>query len=162
MIKGECLCGAVQFEATSIIGPFELCHCSRCRTSTGSAYAAIVRVAVEGFRFTAGTSRIRLFELPVVERPPGYRRFFCDDCGSPVPNPNPNPSGEWVSVPAGSLKTNLGGFPERHIYVDHKADWDRISDGLPQLTGDEVVDRRLQVSTARFLRRGKTGTLARI
>ena len=36
MIKGECLCGTVEFEATSIIAPFELCHCSRCRTSTGS------------------------------------------------------------------------------------------------------------------------------
>jgi hypothetical protein len=106
MIKGECLCGTVEFEATSIIAPFELCHCGRCRTSTGSAYAAIVRVAVQGFRFTSGKNRIRLFELPVVERPPGYRRFFCDNCGAPVPIPNP--TGEWAGVPAGCLKTRRG------------------------------------------------------
>jgi len=48
MIKGECLCGAVQFEVASVVGPFELCHCNRCRKSSGSAYAAIVGVAVEG------------------------------------------------------------------------------------------------------------------
>lgn len=136
MIKGECLCGTVQFEAASIIAPFELCHCSRCRKSTGSAYAAIVRVAVRGFRFTSGSNRIRVFELPIVESPPGYRRFFCDNCGSPVPNPGP--IGEWVGVPAGCLKTSPGLFPDRHIYVEHKADWDRITDGLPQLTGKQV------------------------
>jgi hypothetical protein len=141
MIKGECLCGTVQFEATSIIAPFELCHCSRCRTSTGSAYAAIVRVAVQGFRVTSGINRIRLFELPVVERPPAYRRFFCDNCGSPVPNPSP--AGDWVGVPAGCLRTNLGVCPDRHIYVEHKADWDRITDGLPQFTGEQVRALRI-------------------
>jgi hypothetical protein len=141
MIKGECLYGTVQFEATSIIAPFELCHCNRCRTSTGSAYAAIVRVAVRGFRFISGINRIRLFELPVVERPPGYRRFFCDNCGSPVPNPNP--AGEWVGVPAGCFRTSLDVCPDRHIYVEHKADWDRITDGLPQLTGEQVRALRI-------------------
>ena len=141
MIKGECLCGTVQFEAASIIPPFELCHCGRCRMSTGSAYAAIVRVAVQGFRFTSGADRVRLFELPVVERAPGYRRFFCDNCGSPVPNPNP--AGEWVGVPGGCLKTKLGVLPDRHIYVEHKADWDRIDDRLPQLTGKEVRSLRM-------------------
>ena len=97
MIKGGCLCGTVEFEATSIIAPFELCHCSRCRTSTGSAYAAIVRAAVQGFRFTLGKNRIRLFELPVVERPPGYRRFFCDNCGAPVAKPKSHWRMGWGS-----------------------------------------------------------------
>lgn len=141
MIKGECLCRTVQFEATTIIAPFELCHCSRCRAATGSAYAAIVRVGVEGFRVTSGTNRIRLLELPVVERAPGYRRFFCEKCGSPVPNPDP--TGEWVGVPAGCLTTNLGVFPDRHIYVEHKANWDTITDGLPQLTGEQVRSLRM-------------------
>ena len=79
MIKGECLCGAVQFEVASVVGPFELCHCNRCRKSSGSAYAAIVGVAVEGFRVTSGAKLIRSFEFPIVELPPGYRRFFCQE-----------------------------------------------------------------------------------
>lgn len=136
MIKGECLCGAVQFEVASVIGPFELCHCYRCRKSSGSAYAAIVGVAVAGFRISAGANLIRSFELPVVERPPGYRRFFCQNCGSPVPNPIP--VGNWVGIPAGCLKDEVGPLPDKHIYVEHKAEWDTIADGLPQFTKDEI------------------------
>lgn len=36
MIRGSCLCGGVRFEITRFIGPFELCHCSRCRKASGS------------------------------------------------------------------------------------------------------------------------------
>ena len=71
MIKGECLCGAVQFEAASVVGPFELCHCFRCRKSSGSAYAAIIGIGVDGFRVISGANLIRSFELPPVERAPG-------------------------------------------------------------------------------------------
>jgi len=46
-------------------------------------------------------------------------------------------------VPAGCVKTNLGVFPDRHIYVEHKADWDKISDGIPQLTGEQVRSLRM-------------------
>jgi hypothetical protein len=136
MIKGECLCGAVQFEVASVVGPFELCHCNRCRKSSGSAYAAIVGVAVEGFRVTSGAKLIRSFELPVVERPPGYRRFFCQNCGSPLPNPTP--VGNWLGIPAGCLKEEPGLFPDKHIYVECKAGWDKVTDGLPQFTKDQI------------------------
>lgn len=136
MIKGECLCGAVQFEVASVVGPFELCHCSRCRKSSGSAYAAIVGVRVDGFRITSGANLIRSFELPVVERPPGYRRFFCQECGSPVPNPSP--VGNSLRIPAGCLKDAVGLLPDKHIYVERKAEWDEITDGLPQFTKDEI------------------------
>ena len=40
MMQGGCLCGAVRFELDRAVGPFELCHCNRCRKTTGSAYAA--------------------------------------------------------------------------------------------------------------------------
>ena len=35
MIRGSCLCGGVKFEITRATGPFELCHCSRCRKANG-------------------------------------------------------------------------------------------------------------------------------
>ena len=142
MIKGECLCGTVQFEAASVVGSFELCHCTRCRKSSGSAYAAIVSVAADGFRITSGAELIRSFELPVIERPPGYRRFFCQNCGSPVPNPTP--VGSRLEIPAGCLKDEPGLSPDKHIYVEHKAEWDTIADGLPQYTKAQI--RRLRES----------------
>jgi len=40
MIPGSCLCGGVRFAIAKAVGPFELCHCRRCRKSSGSAWAA--------------------------------------------------------------------------------------------------------------------------
>ena len=39
-IRGACLCGGVRFEVERAAGPFELCHCSRCRKVSGSAFVA--------------------------------------------------------------------------------------------------------------------------
>jgi hypothetical protein len=35
-IKGSCLCGGVRFELDRAAGPFEICHCNRCRKVSGS------------------------------------------------------------------------------------------------------------------------------
>lgn len=37
MIRGSCLCGGVTFEVTKVEGPFEVCHCNRCRKLSGAA-----------------------------------------------------------------------------------------------------------------------------
>lgn len=39
MYRGSCLCGAVTLELHGSIEAIIHCHCSRCRKSTGSAYA---------------------------------------------------------------------------------------------------------------------------
>src|SRR4051812_13931017 len=31
IVQGSCLCGEVKFEVSEVVGPFELCHCNRCR-----------------------------------------------------------------------------------------------------------------------------------
>jgi hypothetical protein len=80
MIAGSCLGGAVRFEVDRVVGPFELCHCSR--------------------------------------------------CGSPVPDPSP--SGSWFEIPAGALDGDPQIKPDRHIFVERKAPWFDIADGLPQ------------------------------
>jgi hypothetical protein len=78
-----------QTGARGTSGPFELCHCTRCRKAGGSAFSAMVGVRRDDFRLTAGRELIRAYEAPVREVAPGYRTHFCGRCGSPVPNPNP-------------------------------------------------------------------------
>jgi hypothetical protein len=143
MIRGACLCGAVRFELDRAVGPFELCHCGRCRKSSGSAYVAGLGVNVADFRWVSGRELISTFELPVREQPPAYRRSFCRVCGSPVPDPEPG--GTWFEVPAGLLEDDPEIRPQRHIYVDAMAAWASIDDGLPKLSSEEV--RRLRKST---------------
>ncbi len=91
MITGGCLCGGVRFEIKRAVGPFELCHCSRCRKASGSAFAAGVGVRTEDFRLLNGKELIKSYEAPILRNPPPYRTSFCTRCGSPVPDPEPEP-----------------------------------------------------------------------
>ena len=130
MIRGGCLCGGVRFELDRASGRFELCHCSRCRKASGSAFFAGVAVRPEHFRLLQGRELITRYEAPILERPPAYRTSFCRRCGSPVPDPDPSSSFE---VAAGVLDDDPGLRPDKHIFVELKAPWFEISDELPQL-----------------------------
>ena len=140
MLRGHCLCEGVTFEVAEAVGPFELCHCSRCRRASGSAFVAGLGVRVSDFKLVSGAELIRSYEAPILEHPPAYRVAFCSRCGSPVPSPPPG--ARWFEIPAGLLNDDPGCRPDRHIYVDYKIDWDEISDGLPQLTKADVFELR--------------------
>lgn len=127
-LSGRCLCGAVEFEVTGISGPFELCHCSLCRRSTGSAFAAGIRV--DAVRFIKGVPQIKTLTLPLRDEPPAYSRVFCRHCGVSVPDPTVRGPQE---IPAGTLD-GLRKMPDRHIFVDCNAQWAPITDALPQFS----------------------------
>lgn len=130
--KGQCLCGAVQFYAGPITGPFELCHCSRCRRTTGSGYLATLFAGE--VRFQQGRDLIRIAELPILNQPPAYRRSFCDSCGSLLPIPDIDGRQE---IPAGTLQP-LDLLPDRHIFVENAPEWTFSVESLPRLTGAEI------------------------
>ena len=138
-ISGGCLCGRVRFEVTKLTGPFELCHCSRCRKVTGSAYAATVGALAEDYALLQGEEAIRSITLPVRERPPAYGLSFCGDCGSALPTP---PASGHFEIPAGLLDDDPGLMPDKHIYVEHNAAWHTITDDLPQFTAEEIAAHR--------------------
>lgn len=140
MIRGGCLCGGVQFEIDRAVGPFELCHCSRCRKASGSAFAAGLGVRADDFRLLRGAELIRTYEAPVRESPPPYRVTFCSRCGSPVPHPPPGAT--WFEVPAGLLDGDPGIRPDKHIFVDRKSPWFEITDALPQFTKLQIAESR--------------------
>jgi len=132
MIRGGCLCGGVRFEMDRALGPFELCHCSRCRKVSGSAFMAGIGARRNEFRLLSGHARIKAYEAPLLESPPAYRVCFCSDCGSPVPDPEG--TSECIEIPAGLLDDDPLLRPDKHIFVDFKASWFVIADDLPQLT----------------------------
>lgn len=130
MIRGSCLCGGVRFELQQLVGPFELCHCSRCRKASGSAFAAMVGVRTTDFRLLQGYELIVTYEAPLLDSPPPYRTAFCRRCGSPVPNPPPG--SRWFELPAGLLDDDPGVRPDKHIFIELKAPWFEVSDALPR------------------------------
>lgn len=140
MIKGSCLCGGVQFELTRATGPFELCHCNRCRKVSGSAFMAGIGVRREDFRFVRGQELVRSYDAPILETPPAYRSTFCSCCGSPVPDPTS--TSEWFEIAAGLLDDDPQLRPDRHIMVEHKSAWFLIEDALPQLDRAALIALR--------------------
>lgn len=140
MIRGSCLCGGVRFEIRRTTGPFELCHCSRCRKASGAAFAAGLRVRGEDFRLVQGRELIQTFEAPIIESPPPYTNSFCGRCGSPVPVASDDAS--WLEIPAGTLDDDPKMRPDKHIYVDFKSSWYSIADPLPQMTKSQIKSFR--------------------
>jgi hypothetical protein len=131
MIEGSCLCGGVKFQIRRAVGPFELCHCTRCRKVSGSAFLPWLGVLQEDFQFTQGRELIRSYEAPLRDTPPPYRTSFCSRCGSQVPDPDS--TSPWFEIPPGALDDDPHLRPDKHIYVDTKSPWYAITDGLPQL-----------------------------
>src|ERR1700733_11566046 len=130
MIHGSCLCRGIRFEFTKAAGPFELCHCTRCRKVTGSAFFSGLYVRVEHFRLLEGKELITTYEAPILREPPAYRASFCSRCGSPVPNPNGGAG--LLEIPAGRLNDDPEMKPDKHIFVELKSPWFEITDHLPQ------------------------------
>ncbi len=133
MIRGSCLCGSVAFEAEGEATPIQLCHALRCRKATGAAVAPELLVSSEGLRWTRGADRIRVYEAPLLEEPPAYRRAFCTRCGSPLPA---EISGTGFSlVNPGVLDDDPQTREFRHAFVEQQAPWHRITDALPRFEG---------------------------
>ena len=130
MIHGSCLCGGIRFEFIKPAGPFELCHCTRCRKVTGSAFFSGLYVLLEDFRLVEGHELIATYEAPILREPPAYRASFCSRCGSPVPNPGGH-SG-LLEIPAGLLDDDPATKPDKHIFVELKSPWFGITDDLQQ------------------------------
>lgn len=133
MIEGQCLCGDVTYEIDGEISSIWLCHCSKCRRSTGSAFHASAICDPADFRWRTGEESIREYEDS-----PGYIVRFCSRCGSPAPAYLEQFDRVFLHV--GALDGDPGRRVVHHIFVGSKADWYEITDGLPQYVEHKPVE----------------------
>ncbi len=115
---GSCLCGAVKFEVAGPFEAFHLCHCSRCRKATATAFASNLFTRPENIRWIAGKELVRRFELPTARR---FARAFCSVCGSGLPYVNR--PGTSLVVPAGTLDVDPDVIPDDRIFWRDRAAW---------------------------------------
>ncbi len=139
-IRGSCLCGGVKFELSRVIGPFEICHCSRCRKVSGGQGVAAVGVNPADYKLVSGHDLIGTYTAPILHAPPPYHVDFCKVCGSPVPPVSP--TGDFMEIAAGLLDDDPGIKPDKHIFVELIPKWDVITDGLPAYTREELIKLR--------------------
>ena len=114
---GSCLCGAVTFEVVNKFEHFQLCHCTQCQKTTGSAHAANLFTLPEYITWRSGQHLISRYNVP-------NRRIsnaFCQQCGARTPFLSL--SGEILAVPAGSLDGAPNITAQGNIFWSERALW---------------------------------------
>jgi hypothetical protein len=125
-LTGKCLCEAISYEITGELQNVVNCHCSKCRRWHGAAFRTRAAVESKHFKWLSGEHLItRYYSSPEIIK------TFCSVCGSNlisilVDNP------DFIGFPLGGLDQDPCVKPKANIFVQHKAPWYEITDGLPQ------------------------------
>jgi len=127
MYQGSCLCGAVRYQALEFQPHMAHCHCTMCRKFHGAAFATFGEVKAEDFRWVKGEKDLQDY---IAEN--GSTRRFCKHCGSSMSFEPENNINNFVEITLGTLDTPLEDSPDAHIFMNYKAAWIEIEDGLPQ------------------------------
>ncbi len=117
VLKGQCLCGKVEFEIKGDVGAFYFCHCLQCRKTTGSAFASNLFVKPEALSWIKGEDNLTRFEDPARD----FFKRFCKTCGSGVPHLNRDKT--KLTVPVGSLDNQPAKTPQANIFTAETPPW---------------------------------------
>jgi len=126
VLKGSCLCGAVQYEVIGEPQRFYHCHCSRCRKASGTGHASNLFMSPATLRWLAGEESIHAFKVPEAQR---FTNTFCATCGGRLPREAKDVNA--VVVPAGSLDDVPPIKPQARIFSASRASWSCEGDSLP-------------------------------
>ena len=79
MIKGQCLCGEVQYQYHGEIENSILCYCQHCHQAQGSIAGWNSPIDQQKFEFLSGQNQLREYF-----HTPNKARVFCQHCASPI------------------------------------------------------------------------------
>ena len=124
IVEGNCFCGSVQYQVSSILNHLCFCHCESCRRAAGGAYVPWGTCKLADFVVTGG-------QLVHHQSSEDVNRGFCKHCGTSITYQH-NARGEEIDIALVTLVEPKSFEPQRHIWVQDKLPWINISDGLPQ------------------------------
>jgi hypothetical protein len=132
MIVGGCLCDGVRYEYDGELEEISICHCDSCRKAQGGACAPISPIDSRRFRILKGTELLKEYRVhPFIKA-----RVFCSNCGSPIYSARDDKP-EVKRLRIGTIETPFRFKNAYHKYVDCKAEWDDITDSLPQFPDEK-------------------------
>jgi len=108
VISGGCNCGGVRYEVHGKLRDVIACHCIQCRRQSGH-FVTATATRRPNFKLVKGDS-LRWYVAV-----PGYRRGFCNNCGSTLFFEEDG--GERVSIATGSLDEPQGLKIGAHIFA---------------------------------------------
>jgi hypothetical protein len=123
VMRGRCLCGAVEFTVDGPLRAIVYCDCTMYRRTSGH-FVAATACAVSRLSIKRSES------LKWYQSSADTQRGFCGECGSNLfwkPT-----SATYVSIMAGTLDDPTGLKAAAHIFVGEKSDYYALDDHLPQ------------------------------
>ena len=122
-MKGSCLCGAIEYEVSTLDMPIIFCHCKTCRKAHAAPFAPTAGVMRENFRWLKGEEQLSSFESS-----PGKVRHFCSVCGTHLVAERSIQ--QHVILRVATLDDDPGVRPEAHIWTSHDVEWLEYEDIL--------------------------------
>jgi hypothetical protein len=130
-LTGGCACGDVRYECIEEPIVQLICHCRDCQRASGSAFAAIIILPADKFRF--------LKAEPAYHEVTGgsglkFRRGFCAKCGSPV-------SAHWPEVArvqmvqVASLDDPSIFDPQTELWLSRSHPWHSVNPNTTKFEG---------------------------
>jgi len=129
MIHGRCECGLILYEVAGKVSDFSHCHCSQCRRLQGAPYVSFAEVGEAQITWKSGRDQLNVYASSVKND-----RYFCPTCGAHIMVISQDDPG-LVYLTMGCVEGNPDLPPGYHAFVDSKAPWLEIADGLPQYPG---------------------------
>ena len=125
-LTGNCLCGAVSFEADGDIQFQGNCHCTDCQQISGSTFATLVFVKDSDVKITG---EVKTFEHGT-DSGNKLTKSFCPTCGSQMFGGNLGKPG-MTALKAGSINEKDLIKPQFNVFVSSKAPCTLIDDSIP-------------------------------
>ena len=129
LLRGHCLCKAVQYAVEGEPQWCAHCPCADCRRHTGSVVETFVGVQKNQFFLTSG-------DLGEIESSPGVYRSFCATCGTPMAYERDDLPGE-IHLYLGTLEHPEEICPTLEVFCRERLPWLKLTvdgesfDGLP-------------------------------
>jgi hypothetical protein len=115
-MRGSCLCGQVEYEASQLASPIRHCSCRSCRKAHAAAFNTSASVKVADFKWLKGSELLKSFESS-----PGKRRYFCGSCGSHLVAQRAG--SDSLALRVATLDDDPKQIPQSGIWTSHEVPW---------------------------------------
>lgn len=125
MLKGQCLCGGIQYVYHGEILEVAVCHCDQCKRAQGTPFVTNAPILNSQFELLRGEALLKSWFSS-----PNKRRVFCSQCGSPLFSQRTDLP-EVIRLRLGTVTEGHIPAPAYQIYCDSKAAWLQLDAQIP-------------------------------
>lgn len=120
------MCDRVKYSIDGTLDDVSFCHCSICRKTSGSAFAAYAATSINQFKWLQGENLLREFKVSEL-----LTKYFCSNCGSSLLTCHASDP-DFYHISLGCLNEATQLKPQYHQFVGSKASWYTPLDDLPK------------------------------